>query len=204
MIESVRWIYTRISSHLCHPDRSLADQAKRSGGTCCFGAKERSGNPGRLLLPQFESGFRTSLRRHFLISPCANRRPSRMRAPMRSAIRSSPASSFGRLSPNISSVITITRATFLQDVPVTERIASSICELLKVHHSRRSFLVRAKSCGPDVARDDFPVYTRDRRCQTRFRLRKRHCTVPAPRQTCYGNGSMRVQISSANLHVQSS
>src|SRR6266404_6126780 len=50
---------------------------------------------------------------------------------MRSATRSSPASSFGRLSPNISAVMTITRATFLQDVAVTDRIASSICESLK-------------------------------------------------------------------------
>jgi hypothetical protein len=50
---------------------------------------------------------------------------------MRSATRSSPASPFGRFSPNISPVITITRATFRQDVDVTERIASSICELFK-------------------------------------------------------------------------
>ena len=58
---------------------------------------------------------------------------------MRLATRSSPASPFGRLSRNISPVITITRGIFLKDVTVTDRIASSICELFKAFQSTPSF-----------------------------------------------------------------
>ena len=45
-------------------------------------------------------------------------------------MRSSPVSPCGRLLPNVFWVTPITSATFRQDVTVTDRIASSICELL--------------------------------------------------------------------------